>query len=190
MYRILNKALSYDTNRTPCRTFALQVCTRTPHCFDQQGSRLRCRDLRLVPQLPSHEEWNTGAGRSRYASVELDAYHTKLLNRKTVDDLFHGLVSVIFWGYVSGTDGRFRVNRAISKARILKNGRGRLAAQKPTEILKCLRQSRRRLFVGDIEGALLTAMSIKFLGMSFASKILMFIIHPQPWYTTRLLGDV
>jgi len=136
---------------------------------------LICRDLHLVHQLPSHQEWNTAAGRSQYASIELDGYHTKLLNGKTVADFFHGLLSVIFWGYVSGMDGRFRVNRAISKAKIVKNGRGSIAPQRPAEILECLRHSRRRLMGGDIQGALLKAMNIKFLGMSFASKVLMFM---------------
>ncbi len=70
---------------------------------------------------------------------------------------------------------RFHVNRAISKAKMLSGGRGRIAPQKPAEILECFHEATRHLIVGDVETALQKAMSIKFLGMSFASKVLMFL---------------
>ena len=136
---------------------------------------LSCWGLRVVHEMPSHVEWNTMAGRSRYASVELDRYHTELLNREPLGDILLGLLSVVFWGYVSGTDGLFYPNRAISKAKMLSRGRGRIAPQRSAEIFECFQDARQHLIVDDIEGALQKAMSIKFLGMSFASKVLMFM---------------
>lgn len=132
-------------------------------------------DLRLVRQLPSYADWNNPELRLRYASVDLDAHHAKLLNEDTEKDLLHGLASAMFWGYASGTDGRFHIERAIAKTKQLIEGHGRAAAQRPCEIVQSLRAARARLQAGDINGALLIAMGIKFLGMSFASKVLMFV---------------
>jgi hypothetical protein len=133
------------------------------------------QDLRLVRQLPSHDEWNTPGGRSKYSSINLDAHHTKLLNGNDDKDILHGLLSAVFWGYASGTDGLFHVVRAIAKAKAVISGRSNSAPQPRAEVLQRLRAARALLQDGNVQDALLLAMEIKFLDMSFASKVLMFI---------------
>jgi hypothetical protein len=113
-------------------------------------------DLRLVHELPSPADWNNPELRLRYASIDLDAHHAKLLNEDTDKDLLHGLASAMFWGYASGTDGRFRIERAIAKTKQLIEGHRRAAAQPPREIVQALRAARARLRAEDINGALLT----------------------------------
>lgn len=148
------------------------------------------RDLRLVRCLPSYADWATNPkGRLQYASVNLDAFHNKLLNGNSDKDLLHGLASTVFWGYASGADGRFRVERAIAKTKALAAGRRNAAAQHPSDILRCLYAARDRMKVGDTEEALLKAMGIKFLGMSFASKVLMFMDPSKAAVYDSIIGN-
>ncbi len=99
----------------------------------------------------------------------------KLLNGNSDEDLLHGLASTVFWGYASGADGRFHVARAVAKTKALAKGYRNVPAQHRSDILRCLRTARDRMKAGNTEEALLKAMGIKFLGMSFASKVLMFM---------------
>ncbi|MBF6567869.1 MAG: hypothetical protein IVW54_03215 [Candidatus Binataceae bacterium] len=107
--------------------------------------------------------------------MEIDNYHTGLLNGVTQKELFHGLVSTVFWGYTSGQNGIFHPERAISKAKLFSVGHARAAAQAPAVIVQALSAARCHLRAGNIGAALLEAMKIKFLGMSFSSKVLMFM---------------
>ncbi|TYL91100.1 hypothetical protein FXB40_29820 [Bradyrhizobium rifense] len=129
-------------------------------------------DLRLRPEVP--EEWSLRESRSDYSSLAQDQFHSRLLNSDADEDLIHGLLSVIFWGFVSGTDGRVNVRRALSKSRAILVGRAGLPAQDPNEVLQHLRRARDASFVSIAE-ALVVAQRIKFLGMSFGSKLLMFM---------------
>ncbi len=157
---------------------ARQAYHYVPACMivaaDSAGD-LIWQDLRLVRRLPPHAEWNSPAGRSKYTSIHLDAHHTKLLNGNHDKDLLHGLLSTVFWGYASGTNGLFHVERAIAKANALINGRSNSAPQPCADLLQCLRAARALLKAGKVQDAILQAMDIKFLDISFASKVLMFV---------------
>jgi hypothetical protein len=150
------------------------------------------QELRLIRRLPSHAEWNSPAGKSKYSSVGLDAFHTKLLNGDDDDDLLHGLLSTVFWGYASGTNGRFRIPFAIKRANFHvagKNGQRRISIpQTRVDILQCLRAARTSLRSGEIREALSQAMSIKFLDMSFASKVLTFMDPSKAAVYDRVIG--
>jgi hypothetical protein len=87
----------------------------------------------------------------------------------------HGLLSAVFWGFASGVDGRINVGRAVARSRAFILGRKNLSAQEPETILTHLRKTRELLKAVRIGDALRTARNIQFLGMSFASKIVMFM---------------
>jgi hypothetical protein len=59
--------------------------------------------LTLKKDVP--ENWQSGGPifRSTYSSLALDSFHQTLLNAEDEESLIHGLLSVVFWGYVSGT---------------------------------------------------------------------------------------
>ncbi|MDD5395562.1 MAG: hypothetical protein PHE17_21270 [Thiothrix sp.] len=108
-------------------------------------------------------------------SLALDKFHNKLLNSHSDQDLLHGLISVVYWGYVSGRDGVSRQGRAKGKAMQLCRGRKNSIPQPREEILKLLRSVQQSVREDDLSQALLSAMQIKFLGMSFASKVIAFM---------------
>lgn len=90
-----------------------------------------------------------------------------------------GFLSVIFWGYVSGSDGVVRTARALGKVRSFRDGR---AGQTPTsknELVLSLTRARESVVQKDYGKALYQLMSIKYLGMSFASKVVMFMNPSQ-----------
>src|SRR5262245_625534 len=99
-------------------------------------------NLRLVRKLPSRTDWENAEIRKCYASVGIDSYHAKLLNQNTERALLHGLASTVFWGYASGLDGRYRIERAIAKTRMLIEGRQKAPAQSRYDILQHLRDAR------------------------------------------------
>jgi hypothetical protein len=107
--------------------------------------------------------------------VALDSFHQSLLNAEDEESLILGLLSVVFWGYVSGADGRINANRALSKCRVILFGRKNAQAQRAEEIVAHLRRSRDLLRSSQISDALREAQEVKFLGMSFASKVLTFM---------------
>lgn len=113
------------------------------------------------------------------ASHELDAFHNKLLWSDNEIDVLHGLMSVVFWGFASGADNKPRIERALSRSRQILNGKnGKKGWISPTDrdqIIKIIFETRDLVKAYDIENALLSAMKIKFLGMSFASKLLAFL---------------
>jgi hypothetical protein len=118
-----------------------------------------------------------------YSSVRLDSFHSGLLKTgKPADDL-HALMSVTFWGYVSGTDNRIRIGRGIGKANVLAAGR-RPSVQNPgvarridtPEAIRTIMGGTRELVgKGHYGDALLSARRMKYWGYSFASKLVMFM---------------
>ena len=122
------------------------------------------------------ENWNTDAAiRSRYSSVKLDEFHRGLLNSTDEQHQMHGILSVVSWGFASGADGRIHKFRALSRSRVFVQGRKNAPAQTSDQIIAHLRRARELLYASRISDALQEAMKIKFLGMSFASKVLMFM---------------
>lgn len=73
---------------------------------DDGTAKLTWKALKLDVDVPPN--WGTGSSkiRKKYSSLKLDEFHHKLLNSERDEDLMHGLLSVVFWGFASGTDGR------------------------------------------------------------------------------------
>lgn len=141
------------------------------------------KSLKLVMDVPT--VW-TENSRGPYSSSSLDDFHCSLLHSESDEELFHGLLSTIFWGFASGADGRIRTGRALERCRWILEGRLNSAPQNADEVLSHLRNSRELLRAGRISEALLESAKIKFLGMSFASKVLAFM-SPQ---TLAVYDDV
>lgn len=135
------------------------------------------RGTPLWGDAPTRAQWATPAFRATCSSTGLDHHHKTLLNSPHDIDNLHGLLSVVFWGNFSDRHGRF-LGFALPRARHLITGRGHRAPPQPQpDILAALRAAR-GLITGphpDPERALQNAMGIRFLGMSFASKVLSFM---------------
>ena len=132
---------------------------------------LNWKSLKLIMDVP--KAWDTGQQvRSRYSSWELDEFHHGLLQSEDETDLLHGLLSVVFWGFASGADGRLHLPRALSRAEVIVSGRNNALRQADTAIIAHLKRSRKSLNGSRIAEALLEAEQIKFVKMSFASKLL------------------
>jgi hypothetical protein len=61
------------------------------------NAALAWKSLRLVTDVPSN--WRNADDTAKYSSFELDEFHRKLLNSDKDEDLMHGLLSVVFWGF-------------------------------------------------------------------------------------------
>ena len=80
--------------------------------------------------------------RSQYSSYKLDEFHRDLLQSKNEDDLIHGLLSVVFWGFSSGVGGRLNTPRALSRAKAIVFGRKNAPPQPENEIIVHIKRSR------------------------------------------------
>jgi hypothetical protein len=139
------------------------------------NAALAWKSLRLVTDVPSNWRNADDTTRAKYSSFELDEFHRKLLNSDKDEDLMHGLLSVVFWGFASGTQERITAERALARCSALINGRQNAKPQSSEEIISHLERVRDLLDGSRISNALQEAMKIKFLGMSFASKVLAFM---------------
>ena len=131
-------------------------------------------DRKLAISVPQGWENGSQAIRARYSSIALDHFHSSLLNSNQDNDILHGLVSVVFWGNASGTDGRINAPFALERAHCLLRGKRGRAPTNSGETISILREARNLAQTGKIAEGLRIAMNIKFLGMAFASKVLMF----------------
>ncbi len=139
------------------------------------NAALAWKSLRLVIEVPPNWRNADDTTRAKYSSFELDEFHRKLLNSRNAEDLMHGLLSVVFWGFASGIEGRITAERALARCSALINGRRNATPQSSEEIISHLERVRHLLNGSRISNALQEAMKIKFLGMSFASKVLAFM---------------
>lgn len=139
------------------------------------GSRVGLTWGNLALQCEDLGTWPLGDSKRKRSSVGLDNFHETLLNAPTDAELLHGLASVVFWGFASGANGRVNLQRALAHARMLSEGNARVGAQTPAEIVRLLRSARATIDEGDLGAALLECMKLRFIGMSFASKIVMFM---------------
>lgn len=130
-------------------------------------------NLRLKMDVPDEIAWRSRTVDVSCSSRTLDQFHFDLL-RGTPEEKLHGLASIVFWGFASGVDGRFRAQRALARVRFIVNGRGQSLPQPPETILRKLEEGLRHLDKNDLSAALCSLMDIDHLGMSFASKVLMF----------------
>jgi hypothetical protein len=136
---------------------------------------LNWKSLKLVMDIP--QGWDSGDQdiRSQYSSIELDDFHYSLLQSESESDLIHGLLSVVFWGFASGTNGRINSKRALRRAEQIVVGRKNAQPQSEADIISHIRKCRQLLNASQIAEALREATQIKFLQMSFASKLLTFM---------------
>jgi hypothetical protein len=115
---------------------------------------LRWKSLNLIVDIPKN--WDAGHNeiRSQYSSWSLDEFHRALLQSDNEEDLFHALLSVVFWGFASGSNGRLNAPRALSRAKASLIGRKNSAPQAANEIISHLRRSRELLTTSRIAEAL------------------------------------
>jgi len=135
----------------------------------------RWADLQLSASVPPPDWHSDPAKRRVYSSLKLDNFHSRLLGSENAQELLHGLLSVVFWGYVSGTDGRVHVTRALKRARWHVVGKINSYPQQPEEVISYLRNARALLEKAKVGDALIEVTRIKFLGMAFGSKVLTFM---------------
>jgi hypothetical protein len=142
---------------------------------DGGSAKLTWKSLKLDMDVP--HDWAMGGPeiRQKYSSLKLDMFHHGLLNSERDDELMHGLLSVVFWGFASGTNGRVHAMFALSKSRVILYGRKNVSPQKAEQIIEHLRKARELLRTSRIADALQEAQEMNFLGMSFASKVLTFM---------------
>jgi hypothetical protein len=136
---------------------------------------LSWNSLKLIVDVPTGWDVEPQQTRSQYSSYKLDEFHRDLLQSENEDDLIHGLLSVVFWGFSSGVGGRLNTPRALSRAKAIVFGRKNSSAQPENEIIEHIKRSRDLINVSQIAEALLEAEQIKCLQMSFASKLLTFM---------------
>jgi len=156
------------------------VPARLVRVGESEHADLSCFGLRLRKDVP--EGWQARLKEARLkgqpvsiSSLQLDDFHRGLLRSDDEDDLLHGLLSVVFWGFASGADGRLRLNRALARAAAIAHGRRNAPPQPRETVVRQLRRTGELLAEpAAIEAAFSTALEIKFLQMAFASKLLMF----------------
>lgn len=137
------------------------------------GTRLWGRTVKAA--MPSQDEWTSNPKPRCYSSWTLDDYHRVLLNSDDGGELLLGLASTVFWGYASGTDGVLRPDQAMAKVATLADGNDNGVIQDRSVIVSLLKITRDHLRHSQTGAALKAAMQIKFLGMSFASKVVTFM---------------
>lgn len=163
VYELHRNAYSY----VPAKL--VSVGATAPDLIAWRGTTLRV-------DAPTPVLWATPRFKSTCSSTGLDRHHETLLNGPHAIDNLHGLLSVVFWGNFSDRYGRF-LGYALPRAQHIVTGRGTRAPQPDPSILAALLTAR-GLITGPHPNpgdALRNAMQIKFLGMSFASKVLSFM---------------
>jgi hypothetical protein len=154
------------------------VPARLVRAGDNVAADLTWSSLKLIMDVPAGWDVQGQQTRSQYSSYEVDEFHRGLLQSENEDDLIHGLLSVAFWGFSSGVDGRLNAPRALSRAKAIVFGRKNALPQPKNEIIAHIERSRELLNASQIAEALLEAEQIKFLRMSFASKLLDAVMGP------------
>lgn len=131
-------------------------------------------DLRLCADVPLNWPLLSSRERASFSSSSLDLFHSDLLNGNNDEALLHGLLSVYFWGFASGADGRLRIGRAAGRTAWIVRGKAGMEPQDLRDIVRHVRNARTFLNEGRIAEALLSMMEVKHFGMSFGSKVLAF----------------
>lgn len=140
-----------------------------------ESGALQAVGLTLDVDLPRGWPGMTARERGGYSSIKLDRFHEELLNSSNDSALVHGLLSVRFWGVVSGTDGRLREALAMRRTRWVIEGKAKGSPQPVREIVSHLRSARSFLASDRPAQALLAVLNIDHFGMSFASKVVAFM---------------
>lgn len=157
----------------PARLRRLSVATEESLLWPEAG-------LYFQEDCPGNEAWRLHTYRAASSSIELDQYHHELLAKPSDDtDALLALISVVYWGNASGVNGVIRPGRALARVRWITHGKkpAQLSADVPAT-LKLIKEVRSFAAAGHLHDSLLAAMEIPYLGMSFASKLVMFA-NPQ-----------
>jgi len=132
-------------------------------------------DLRLSSEVPP-ADWHTDTRtRANFSSIKLDEFHSALLMGNHPQQILHGLLSVVFWGNLSGRDAKVNIRRALRRASWHISGKVNSAAQSPKDIVLHLVNARDHLTNRRIADALTEVMRIKYLDLAFGSKVLAFM---------------
>jgi hypothetical protein len=139
----------------------------------ESGSIKLTESLYVSALFPTKIQWQKQ--RSNFSSKELDQYHNSLLLSNNIEDVVLGVCSVQFWGYLSGKNGAMSEGRALARTHWFLNGREGEQGNSATEIYNKVVSARKFIHLLKIKEALRELMSLRYLGMSFASKVLAFI---------------
>lgn len=127
----------------------------------QHGNLTLTKDLSLIATSDRHT---------------LDEFHSKLLWSDGFEDNLHGLLSVVFWGNYAGSDPTKGPNGfALARTKWMVEGKAGKPKPSMNTLEAALRDGRTHLKEGRLDHALKALMGIPNLGMSFASKVLMFL---------------
>ena len=102
------------TNMTPselksARETYSYVPARLIRTSDHVAADLSWKSMKLIMYVPKAWDAMHIQIPSQYSSCELDNFHGELLQSEKDEDLVQGLLSVVFWGFSSGVDGRLNV---------------------------------------------------------------------------------
>ncbi|MFJ1212193.1 hypothetical protein [Burkholderia pyrrocinia] len=120
------------------------------------------------------------------STSKLDRYLKELLHSEEDSQVALGYASVLFWGHVSGQDGRLRPERALGKVRLALDGRNRMvngASQRMRGVndlgidiaVGHIREANRCIQINDYVSALQALNSLPQLKIAFSSKVCAFL---------------
>ncbi|HUI21581.1 MAG TPA: hypothetical protein VLZ74_11135 [Methylocella sp.] len=150
---------------------------------------LNWRGLHLKMDVPSNWEKGGEVVRQKYSSVKLDEFHYGLLTHADDETLVHGLLSAVFWGFASGVKSRVTSGRALARSEMILRGHSHSRPQNVEQILVQLRKTNEYLRQEKVGDALREARKVKFLGMSFASKVVMFMNPTRAAVYDSIISD-
>lgn len=106
----------------------------------------------------------------------LEQFHSDLLWSDASTDRLHGLLSTVYWGFFASANPKRPHNPGRAMARAMHIVHGRRGQDTPSieSIDSALDKARVAVRDGRLDYALEALMSIKNMGLSFASKVLMF----------------
>jgi hypothetical protein len=115
-----------------------------------------------------------GAG---YSSIVLDTYHHDLLNSPVPNNNIDGVISAVYWGYFADRDGMFN-GYPVARTGWVLAGKGGARPKPPSgidTIANAVAAARVDVLAGSYGNALRSIEAIRFVGASFASKIVAFL---------------
>jgi len=110
------------------------VQARLIRASDHVAADLSWKSIKLIMDVPKGWDATHLQTRLQYSSCKLDNFHGKLLQSENDDDLVQGLLSVVFWGFSSGADGRLNVRRALSRARAIVFGMSTVSTHETDQV--------------------------------------------------------
>ncbi|MBA1155022.1 hypothetical protein [Microvirga mediterraneensis] len=133
------------------------------------------KDFSLIPSADRHT---------------LDTFHSELLWANSFEDNLHGVLSVVYWGNYAGSDPKKGPNGfALARTKWMVDGKSGRPKPSMSTLEIAIRNGRTHLKEGRLDQALKALMDIPYLGMSFASKVLMFLDPRQAVIYDSKIGE-